>query len=162
MARTTSTRPQIEVKALAAESKSAGMRMLYDAGYSVAATAKVFSAPYGFAYGVALRHGVAETAAKRKGDGSVTRAKAKSTAKAATKPSTATKTPVARVAKATAGKATVKAVATRTTKVTRPARPADKTSASARVAAKLAAKQPGRPSPERRASNRKPRTATKA
>lgn len=149
------TKPQIEAKALAAESKSAGMRMLYDAGYQVAAVAKVFDAPYGFAYGVAVRHGVAESAAARRAPRAETKAtKAKpSTAKA--KAPVATKTAAKPVVKVTK-------VAGRTTKVSRsarPARPADTTSAVARVSAKLAAKQPGRPTTARRAANRKVRAA---
>lgn len=148
----TKGRPAIETKALAAESKSAGMRTLFDAGYKVAAVAKVFEAPYGFAYGVALRHGVAESAAARKGNG--TNGTGKQASKPA-KPAKRTSAPVARSAKATPAVKITK-VASRTTKV---ARPTDKISATARVAQRIAAKKAGRPSPERRAANRKVRAA---
>lgn len=138
MARTSTSRPQVETKALAASTKSEGMRMLYDAGYSVSQVTKVFGCPYGFAYGVALRAGKVETAANRK----VAKAK---------------KTPPVKVTKV-AGKTTTRSTA----KVA--AKP-DKISATARVASKLAAAKgakPGRPTAARRAANRAPRTAAKA
>jgi len=108
MARTTTTvkatktaatkpsRPSIETKALAEENKSAGMRLLFEHGYSVTQVRTVFNAPYGYVYGVAQRAGFAETAAARK------------TAKAA--PAKATKAP-AKVTKPAAKpvKAVVKA-----------------------------------------------------
>lgn len=91
---TKATRPSIETKALAAESKSAGMRMLFEAGYSVVQVKEVFNAPYGFVYGVAQRGGFAETAAARKTAKVVKAPKAKAAApvkapaKAAAKPLT--------------------------------------------------------------------------
>lgn len=121
----------IERKALAMDNKSEGMRLLFDAKYTVARVKAVFGAPYGYVYGVALRHGVIATAANRR--------VAKVTPK--TKARTATK-----VTKVAGTKATA-----RSTKAT--------TSATTRVAAKLAAKAPakvsGRPTPARRAANRK-------
>lgn len=141
MARTSTSRPQVETKALAASTKSEGMRMLYDAGYSVSQVTKVFGCPYGFAYGVALRAGKVETAANRK------------VAKA--------KRPVAVKVTKVAGKTTTKPAARSTAKVA--AKP-DKISATARVAAKIASAKgkPGRPSADRRQANRKPRAGTKA
>lgn len=58
--------PAIETQALKAVSKSEGMRMLFEAGYTVTQVKAVFNAPYGFVYGVAQRAGFAETAANRK------------------------------------------------------------------------------------------------
>ena len=58
--------PIIEARARAAASKSEGMRILFDAGYSVADAARVIGVDYAFAYGVAKRAGQAETAAKRR------------------------------------------------------------------------------------------------
>lgn len=54
--RTTAQTAALEKKALAAGSKSEGMRMLLDAGYSVIEVRDVFGAPYGFVYGVARRN----------------------------------------------------------------------------------------------------------
>ena len=55
MALTGAQKAALEKKALAAGTKSEGMRMLLQADYSVRETADVFGAPYGFAYGVAQR-----------------------------------------------------------------------------------------------------------
>lgn len=66
MARSTSTVQAIEKKALAESNKSAGMRMLFDAGRTVVEVQRIFDAPYGYVYGVAKRHGVVETAASRR------------------------------------------------------------------------------------------------
>lgn len=57
MARTPAQAKSLETKALAAESKSEGMRSLFDAGYTAAEIKEVFGAPYGFVYGVGVRHG---------------------------------------------------------------------------------------------------------
>jgi hypothetical protein len=57
----------IERQALTSRSKSDGMRLLLDSGYSVAQIARVMNAPYGFVYGVAKRAGKVETAAARRG-----------------------------------------------------------------------------------------------
>lgn len=180
MARTTkASRPAIETKALAEENKSAGMRLLFEADYSVVQVKEVFNAPYGYVYGVAQRAGFVENAAARrstkatKAKTPVKAAKAPAKAKAATKApvkapakTAAAKTPAKAAAKP-AAKPPVKARATATATVpavtegTPPvtirkvaATPANG-SAVARVAAKLAAKQPGRPTPARRAANRK-------
>lgn len=130
-----STGKAIERKALAMDSKSDGMRLLYDNGYTVAQVKATFGVPYGFAYGVALRHGVIATAANRRQP-----AKAKATRSA--RPAKAAAKPAPRVAK----KATASKPST--------------ASATSRVAAKLAAKAPaakakGRPTAARRAANRK-------
>jgi hypothetical protein len=89
-----SSTPSIEAKALKAETKSEGMRLLMQNGYTVSQTAKVFDAPYGFVYGVAQRAGLAETAANRKS------VKAEPKAKAAAKPSKASSKAAAAKAKA--------------------------------------------------------------
>lgn len=57
MPRTTNQKQALENKALAASSKSEGMRMLLEADYTVAEVRTVFDAPYGFVYGVAKRGG---------------------------------------------------------------------------------------------------------
>lgn len=132
----TSTVPAIEKKALAESNKSQGMRMLFDAGYTVTRVQGVFNAPYGYVYGVALRHGVIETAASRRAPrkGDDTR-----------KPRAAAR--AAKVTKPVAKKATA-------TKVS---------AVAARVAKASAAKaKPGRPTAARRAANRAPRAAQTA
>lgn len=75
----------LETKALKAETKSAGMRMLLEGGYEVAEVAAIFDAPYGFVYGVASRAGLINATPRT--------AKAKAPAKkaTATKPATAAK-----------------------------------------------------------------------
>lgn len=131
-----------ERKALAQSKKSEGMRNLLDLGYTVTQVQRVFDAPYGFVYGVALRHGVIDTAANRR---AVKAAKVAKVVAKATKAATAKP-----LAKLTRPHVAVKATATR---------PSTATSATSRVAAKLAAKaavKPGRPSAARRAANRKP------
>lgn len=72
----TATQRKLEAKAINAASKSAGMRSLYEAGYTVAQVTKVMDVGYPFAYGVAKRGGFADTAATRRV------IKAKATAKA--------------------------------------------------------------------------------
>lgn len=57
MARTPAQAKALEAKALKAETKSEGMRMLFEAGYEVAEVRTIFEVPYGFAYGVAVRGG---------------------------------------------------------------------------------------------------------
>lgn len=81
MARTPAQAKSLEAKAQAAASKSEGLRMLLDAGYTVAEARTALNVPYGFAYGVAKRHGVIESAANRRAP--VKAKAAKSTAKAA-------------------------------------------------------------------------------
>jgi hypothetical protein len=56
----------LETKALAADSKSEGMRMLMTSGRTVSEVAKVFHAPYGFVYGVAKRANLVDQAANRR------------------------------------------------------------------------------------------------
>lgn len=128
--------PAIERKALAEDNKSAGMRMLFDAGYTVTRVQSVFNAPYGYVYGVALRHGVIATAANRR---------------VSAEPKAKRPVAKARPAKVTAAKATGR----KTTAVAKVAR-ATKASTASTTAAKA-----GRPSPARRQANRKARTATK-
>lgn len=57
MARSDAQKAALVKKAVASESKSAGMRDLFDAGFTVREVADAFDAPYGFAYGVAVRNG---------------------------------------------------------------------------------------------------------
>lgn len=121
----------LEAKALAAPSKSEGMRMLYAEGWTVAQVRGLFDVPYGFAYGVAQRGGFAETAATRRAP-----AKAKSTTKAPAKAPTR-KAKVADTVSATA-KVAAKIAKGKTAPV---------------------AKKPGRPTAARRAANRKAITA---
>lgn len=129
MARTSTKAPAIEAKALSASSKSEGMRLLYDNGYSVAQVAKLFKAPYGFAYGVADRHGVVETAASRR----------------------AVKAPAVKVTKVARAARTTKAPARKAETTSATARVAAKLAKgkSTPVA------KPGRPTAARRAANRK-------
>src|SRR5450759_3876921 len=127
MARTSTKAPAIETKALAAESKSAGMRLLFEAGYKVSQVVKVFCVGYGFAYGVAQRGGFAEVAAERRAPRRIV---AKQAAKAV-KATKATKPVVTKVVVA------IKASSTK-----------------AATASKIAAK-PGRPTAARRLANRK-------
>lgn len=68
MARNSTKPASIEATALKAETKSEGMRILYEAGYKVVDVVRVFGVGYAFAYGVAKRAGFAETAAERKAD----------------------------------------------------------------------------------------------
>jgi len=118
MARTTTTvkatktaatkpsRPSIETKALAEENKSAGMRLLFEHGYSVTQVRTVFNAPYGYVYGVAQRAGFAETAAGRK-TAKAAPAKATKAPAKVTKPVVAAKVaakPVVKATKAVAAK----------------------------------------------------------
>jgi transposase len=132
---------KLEAKALAADSKSEGMRLLYDADYSVTQVAKVFGVSYGFAYGVASRAGKVETAAARRAPKREKPAAAASKPKAAAlKRVPATKAPVATVKKVASGGKPVAA----------------KARVTSLAAAKPAlAKKPGRPSAARRAVNRK-------
>jgi hypothetical protein len=76
---------KLEKKALATETKSEGMRMLLEVGYTVVEVKDIFEAPYGFVYGVARRAGLTETAAARQSSGrppKAEKAKAKAPAKA--------------------------------------------------------------------------------
>jgi hypothetical protein len=52
---TTTQQAALEKKALATDSKSDGMRFLFEAGYNVAEVRDVFGCAYGFAYGVRAR-----------------------------------------------------------------------------------------------------------
>lgn len=52
------SKAQIQAKALASESKSAGMRLMLENGSSVSEVKEAFGAPYGFVYGVAKRAGL--------------------------------------------------------------------------------------------------------
>jgi hypothetical protein len=81
MARTPAQAKSLETKALANDNKSAGMRSLYEAGYTVAQVKDLFHAPYGYAYGVAQRGGYADTAASRRAprNGSGPKSSAKAT-----------------------------------------------------------------------------------
>lgn len=103
---------KLEAKAQAEENKSAGLRMLFEAGYTVAEARTVLDVPYGFAYGVAKRAGVVETAAQRRGDGSATAARKAKAAPAPAKATKATAKAAPRTVKAPA-KTTAKAKATR-------------------------------------------------
>lgn len=133
MARSTTSVPAIEKKALAEPVKSEGMRILLNDGYTVAETAHVFGSPYGFVYGVASRAGLAETAANR-------RAPRKVTTKAAARVSRAAK-PAAKVTRTQFVKpASGPRIAPVKARATKPS---------------TASKAPGRPSPARRAANRK-------
>lgn len=90
----------LEKKALAAESKSAGMRMLLEAGRSVSEVRQVFDAPYGFVYGVASRAGLIEStprAAKPAKAAKAAARPAKAAPKATAKPARAAKAPAASV-----------------------------------------------------------------
>jgi hypothetical protein len=132
----------IETKALALgakDSKSEGMRLLFDAGYTVSSVAKVFGVGYAFAYGVAKRAGKVETAAARRAP-----------KRAAAKPPALAKTATKRTATAKAPVATVRKVASG-------GKPVTSLAAKPKTAAKppLAVKKPGRPSATRRAVNRK-------
>jgi DNA-binding protein HU-beta len=145
MARTSTKAPAIETKALAAASKSEGMRLLYDNGYSVSQVAKVFSVGYAFAYGVAKRAGKVDTAAAR-------RAPKRTTPKVAPKltPKAKTQAVVATVKKVASGGKPVQAQAAKSTAKARVTSLAAKATKPA-----LVAKKPGRPSATRRTANRK-------
>lgn len=82
----------LEKKALAAETKSAGMRMLLEAGRSVSEVRQIFDAPYGFVYGVAVRAGLVESTPRA--------AKPTKAAKAAAKPAAKAKAAPAKPARA--------------------------------------------------------------
>jgi len=166
----------VEAQALAASSKSEGMRLLFEAGRTVSEVSKIMNAPYAFVYGVAKRAGKAETAAKRrlprviaaeaKRAATVQKAKVASTAKASTKPKPVVKAKVALAAKV------VKVVkpAGRAKKLPAPPAPHSTVRVSpppirahavlpARASTTLltpkVSKVPGRPSAARRAANRK-------
>lgn len=101
----------LEKKALAADTKSEGMRVLFENGYTVAEVKEIFGAPYGFAYGVASRGGYVTATprtAKPKAEKAATRTARP--AKAAAKAPTKAKAPArpARPAKAPARKATAR------------------------------------------------------
>jgi hypothetical protein len=59
----------LEARALAATCKSEGMRLLFGHGYIVTEVVRVLGVSYGFAYGVAKRAGMLETAAARRAPG---------------------------------------------------------------------------------------------
>lgn len=164
MARSSAQAKSLESKALANPNKSAGMRTLFEAGYTVAAVRQLFGAPYGYVYGVADRAGFAQTAANRRAPRKAAAATtSRKSAKASAKTTRAARTQ-AREQKATPAARSPKARATTppTAKVTKVAS-ATTTSAVARTAAKLAAKaKPGRPSPARRAANRRQPVAATA
>lgn len=104
MARTPAQKAALEKKALAEASKSEGMRQLFDAGYEAADIKELFGAPYGFVYGVGVRHGAITPEPK------TSKPKA---AKATTKTATAraAKATTAKAAPARAAKAPAKAAA---------------------------------------------------
>lgn len=81
---------KLEAKALAAESKSAGMRLLLENNYTVAQVRDLFEVPYGFAYGVARRAKLIQSTPRA----AKAPAKAKATTKAAAKPAPRTKVAV--------------------------------------------------------------------
>lgn len=107
--RTTAQTAALEKKALAEPTKSAGMRMLLDAGYLVQDVAHVFDAPYGFVYGVATRAngGNPPAGAERRAPRA-----AKPAAKAARPAAKATKAAAAKAAPRAATKTASKAKAT--------------------------------------------------
>jgi len=114
MARTPAQAQALEKKALASESKSAGMRMLLEAGYSVLEVRGIFDVAYGFVYGVAKRASFI-TATPRTPKAEV--AKTKLAAKPAAKAKTATKPAATKPAAKLAAKAGAKSA---------PAKPAAK------------------------------------
>lgn len=109
--KTTATQRKLEAKALAAKSKSEGMRMLFTAGYSVTRVSQVFGVGYPFAYGVAKRAGFAVTAAARRPIKAVATKVAKVTkvAKATVAKARASRTTKAAPAKATSRRRTATA-----------------------------------------------------
>lgn len=115
---TPAARKSLEAKALKEESKSAGMRLLFDAGYTAVEVKEVFGAPYGFVYGVGVRNGSIE-ATPREEKAAAPKAKAaKSAAKlpaAKAMPAKAAAKPAPRAAKAPA----VKPAGTRLVKATK-------------------------------------------
>lgn len=99
----------LETKALNADNKSEGMRMLFDQGYAVTEVRDLFDVPYGYAYGVAVRNGTVisepRPAAKAKPAAKAAKpaaAKAKAPAKAAPRAKASTKTSARRRARAKA------------------------------------------------------------
>lgn len=148
MALTKAQASKIEAKALAMPTKSEGMRLLFDNGYTVVEVKDIFVAPYGFVYGVAARHnGANMTAAARRAPKAQTARKAKA--------------PVARVSKASPAVKVTKVAGNRKARsVSEPASATAKVAArlAGQRAAKAAPKRPGRPTAARRATNRKPRT----
>lgn len=179
MARSTKTSTGgVEAQALAASSKSEGMRLLFEAGRTVSEVSKIMNAPYAFVYGVAKRAGKAETAAKRRlpkviaseaKRAATVQAKAKATAtvsaaaKAATKYSVqvkATPTTKVKVVKPV-GKAKAKGAAIPTHSPVRVSPPPVRAHAVLPARASTAlltpkvTKVPGRPGAARRAANRK-------
>jgi hypothetical protein len=95
MARTPAQAKALEAKALAADSKSDGMRMLLEADYTVKEVRDIFGVPYGFVYGVASRGGFVQATPRAPKDEKPKAApKAKAAAKPAAKaPAKATKAP---------------------------------------------------------------------
>lgn len=86
------TKAATEKKAVAAakENKSEGLRLLFEADYTVGDAAAVLDVPYGFAYGVARRAGAVTPTPRTP--------KAAPAAKAAAPKASATKTAAAKVA----------------------------------------------------------------
>jgi hypothetical protein len=108
MARTPAQAKALETKALAEENKSAGMRTLLEAGYTVQEVRDIFGVPYGFVYGVAKRAGlVVATPRAPKAE----KPKAAPKAKPAAKP--AAKAPAAKPAAKAPAKTTRRRVATK-------------------------------------------------
>lgn len=101
MAKSTGAAKQaLEKKALAASTKSEGMRMLFENGYATAEIKELFEAPYGFVYGVGVRGGFITSTPREASNGN---GKAKAAPKAAaTKVVAKAKAPAK--AKATAAK----------------------------------------------------------
>lgn len=104
MAKSTgATKQALEKKALAASTKSEGMRMLFENGYSTAEIKELFEAPYGFVYGVGVRGGFITSTPREAKAASNGNGKAKAAPKvAATKVVAKAKAPAK--AKATAAK----------------------------------------------------------
>ena len=94
----------LESMALAASSKSDGMRSLFEAGYSATEVKAVFGAPYGFVYGVGVRGGFitptpkSAAAPKAKAVKAAPAKAAKAPAKAAVKAAPAAKAPAKKAA----------------------------------------------------------------
>ena len=115
MARTPVQAKALETKALAAKTKSDGMRMLFEAGYSALEVKEVMGVVYSFAYGVGVRGGFIEpTPRAPKAEKAPAKAKAAKAAPAKVKTPVKTKAAPAKVPARTArvartgGRATAK------------------------------------------------------
>jgi hypothetical protein len=159
MARTSTKTPAIESQALKADTKSEGMRILYEGGYTVAQVTKVFGVGYAFAYGVAKRGGFVQTAANRR----PVKTEGKSvSAKAVTKAVKESRPVERKVASARRKANAVEPALTPGQKAYR-ARKARVAAEAARSEAQVAvAKRAGRPTAERRAANRTSKVAAVA